>query len=46
MPRLLWVHAVDRLDLEQGVILLVIARSPHLTGDLVATTQFEPSDLG
>ena len=45
VPRLLGIHAVDRLDLEQGVVLLVVTRGAHLAGDLVAPAQLEAPDL-
>ncbi len=45
MARLLGIHAVDRLDLEQGVVLLVVTRRAHLAVDLVAPAQLEAADL-
>jgi hypothetical protein len=45
MARLLGVHAVDRLDLEQRMVLLVVARGAHLAVYLVTATQLETSDL-
>ena len=45
LPRGLGVDAVDGLDLEQRVVLLVVARRADLPGDLVAVAQREPADL-
>ena len=39
------VDAVDGVDLEQGVVLLVVLGLAHLAGDLVAAAQAEAADL-
>ena len=39
------IDAVDRVDLEQSVVLLVVLGLAHLPGDLVAAAQAEPPDL-
>ena len=46
MTRLLRIDPVNRLDLEQGVVLLVVSWGPYLAVDLVSPTQFEAADLG
>jgi hypothetical protein len=45
LPRGVGVHAVDGLDLQQRVVLLVVARRADLAGHLVALAQSEPADL-
>ena len=45
MARLLGIDAVDRLYLQQRVVLLVVARRAHLAVDLVAAAQLEAADL-
>ena len=39
-------HVVDRLDLQQGVVALLLLGRAHLTRDHVAASQGELSDLG
>jgi hypothetical protein len=43
--RLLGVHAVDRVDLQQREVLLAVLGLPHLAGDGIALAQHEPPDL-